>query len=238
MIKKSIFLLLLMTTIGSGATEKAQDLSLVQRSINGAQGAILTATAAYGTVLLGTFSHELGHGIVGAIPGKGFSIHSYSNPLNPFEMAYTAFGDYSGFNRLTRSAMLIAGPLAGIASSYGLLKLSNIYQEYKKTHTIKQALKDGCKKPIFNLDHNMGLLATAVCTIQQNLKNLIPDDFGTRGYSDGCSLIDCLFEGCSDTVKETAMTTWSYISTAALLGISSYMLYKTYQAHQSSKKTP
>lgn len=94
---------------------------------------------------------------------------------------------------LKTSLVCIAGPACGAALGYGILKAYNILSEhYDHGKDIKNALKDGIKKPILNADQSFALQGAVLLNTSFNLLNLIPLTCPDGQKTDGALLIDSL----------------------------------------------
>jgi hypothetical protein len=67
-----------------------------------------------------------------------------------------------------------AGPAAGIATSFALLKAPYIYAEYQKTKDIKHSCQIGLQKPLAWQDISLALVAASFLGLKQNIMNLVP----------------------------------------------------------------
>lgn len=127
--------------------------------------------------------HEYAHKLVGeALLENRGTVHLGTAPHCVWEKPI----DINSWRTL---AMVLAGPLASIATTLGFLKISNIIDEYCSGKSFFMAIKEGIKKPFFlHLgNHNKEMLAVrliALANLLSALHHLTPYQMG-HGYSDG-----------------------------------------------------
>ncbi|GMU19138.1 MAG: hypothetical protein AMXMBFR12_03300 [Candidatus Babeliales bacterium] len=146
------------------------------------------AAKAYGIYYLASFYttlvHEFGHAGAGKLL---FGVNSTIS-LFPTLLGVEGCATYHGgipAKGLKSAVVSAAGPLFGVATGYGILKLYNILSEYlDKSKSIKNAIEDGIKKPLFNADQSLKLQIAVGLTAFINLSNLLPiieDNVATDG---------------------------------------------------------
>lgn len=105
----------------------------------------------YLTVLATSIGHELGHASLPYIYKDKFKIM-----VTPWCTGYVGLVSHKLPKKLL-PIVIGLGPIAGIATSFGVLKASNIYHEYKREKDLKKGIYQGLKKRIMNEDQNFGL---------------------------------------------------------------------------------
>jgi len=125
-----------------------------------------------------SLGHELGH-IVAAKSLLNWSCDRFYIDLQGLPLSTHAGVGFAGTDEIdlvgSRVAlMLAAGPLAGIGTVIGILKMYNIINEYKKSHSIKEAIWQGLRKPIFNAEQGMIIQSIAAFNIWGDANNLLP----------------------------------------------------------------
>lgn len=133
----------------------------------------------YGTSL----AHEYAHKIVGeTLLGNKGTMHFGIAP-------YTEFEKPMNLNDIRALAVIVAGPLAGVAATLGLLKVTNIIDEYCAGKSFLSAVKEGIKKPFFHQGNNKDQMCMARLIggvfIGAELYHLTPHQPGPNHYSDG-----------------------------------------------------
>lgn len=131
-----------------------------------------------------SLAHEYAHKVVGeALLGVKGTMHFGVAP-------HTQFENPLNLNDIRTLATIVAGPLAGIAAVLGLLKVTNIIDEYCAGRSFLSAVKEGIKKPFFH----QGVHKDEMCIarligsafIAAELYHLTPHrTTGRGGYSDG-----------------------------------------------------
>lgn len=121
--------------------------------------------------------HELGHAVAAkALLGwncVGFTVDFRGLPLN-VGAGVTFKGTETDLVGPGVAGMLAAGPVAGIATDLGCLLSNNIATEYKKSNSIKGAIINGIKKPLFNAEQSKILQCVVANNIIHNALCLIP----------------------------------------------------------------
>lgn len=139
---------------------------------------LIKVAAGYGVYYLTSFyttlAHEYGHAIAAKLL---FGVNSTIS-LFPKLVGVEGYAAYHGgipAKGLKSAAVSAAGPIFGMATGYGILKLYNILSEYfDKSKSIKDAIKDGIKKPLLNADQGLKLQIAVGLTSFDNLCNLLP----------------------------------------------------------------
>lgn len=113
---------------------------------------------------MGMLGHELSHALIPIIHGKLIKIHVSPKLFGGGNVLHYCW------DRKYNLIITLLGPVGGIVTTVGLLKASNIYNEYKcNTDTnLKKAIDFGIRKPAFNeLQHPMMTCAAILTIINQ-----------------------------------------------------------------------
>ncbi|MFA6066627.1 MAG: hypothetical protein WC707_05605 [Candidatus Babeliaceae bacterium] len=205
-------------------------LNYYKKTVSGTKNIAL----GYSVVRIGNLCHELGR----YIPARAFGhTTTMSLPLNPRNQSRVYFSE-EVFNALkTKIIPLAGGPLSGIIGNYCILKLANIFHEYRNNHTIEHAIHAGLNKPAINRDHNTGLLAAALYNTVEDIANLILTK-DAHGKSNGSHTIDSLIKNHSEIKKQLYYACFKGFVMIATGASIPYFAYKTYAAHQNSTPIP
>ncbi len=154
---------------------------------NGAIAGAMAAAALTSNVL----AHEAGHSIVAKILCGASSVLHYEPLKNPFISSVGFEGDKIPAEGLNAFLIDIAGPVAGAAFCYAMLKVCNVLNEHSKGLTWLKALKKGLRRSPINRDTTVGqyFFVGAMCN---NLLNLLPvtanvpsEKYNMETFSDG-----------------------------------------------------
>lgn len=139
--------------------------------------AVKQSALLYGTTMAISTGHQLGYNVIPWICGAQTSIKINLN--------MTASGKLQmppNASKMLIPLTVAMGPIGGIITSLGILRITNIYEEYKKSMDIQVAFKNGTRKPFINKDQPIGIQAAAICAlVKQPLDYISADNFNTDG---------------------------------------------------------
>jgi hypothetical protein len=160
---------------------------------NGLKTAATYAIAIPIATLSGITAHEMGHAIAGSIAEPG-SLKMIQIGLSGGECEF----HFKRVSRLGLASMIAAGPAAGLSFSYAGIKGLQVWDEYKKTNDLNQAIQTAKEKPLLATSDSTvtkalqhGLIFTGFC----NALNCIAARSGPFFTNDGTLFYQNLFLG-------------------------------------------
>jgi hypothetical protein len=142
-------------------------------------------------------AHEYGHALSAKLLlGCKSNIYLFPKLIGVEGVAAYYFDDGTfpiDFNKGYKRAMVsAAGPLAGLAAGYGMLKLYTICSEYfDESKSLKDSIRDGLKKPVLHEQQSGKLVFAVMWSSLIHVLNLIPINDG-QIKTDGAQILDAL----------------------------------------------